>query len=267
MQNKQLVALLQQLMAFTGAKIGQAIEKAIDDLVATENVDIADLQAKIETIQNILDADPSTPEFDQAQNIITSIKDILSRLTAVENTIATLEGDENVAGSIDSKIATERERAAAAEKDLGNRIDNNKKQTDSATSDLQSQIDSLSGGDSGSIKSVQDEIAAIQAGAGLEKDGSYVPDDKTNYIKSATSLKDADKKLDAAVKNLEDNKADKSEVVLASDIKAIDTSALGEIFLDALNCGLSGGKDCEKLKKTDNADSKNKDGNGDGAVL
>lgn len=446
-QNTQLVTLLQQLMAFAGAQTGQAIKKAIDDLVAAENVDIADLQAKIKTIQKILDADPSTPEFDQAQNIITSLNNILSRLSAAENTITKLEGDKTVAGSVDFKVAAEKARALAAEqtnatnietnaknlathidaynkkvssitsnlkanadsiaanskaitdevarataaenainsaidaiqkatgasdaqlaeitnlvesivnssglnKDgtfavenpttdkaglyeyihdlsadgadrannlrnairklaknakaadqaidarlnilegdaktegsilnivttavaneqarakaaedaLNDRIDKNEKNTAASITDLQAQIDNLSGGDKGSMKSVHDEVAATQTGAGLEKDGSYVPDDKTNYIKSATSLKDADKKLDAAVKGLEDKKADKSEVLSLNDIANIDTSALGNVFLNALNCGLSGGKNCGNPNKTATNNSKS----GDGAVL
>jgi len=37
----------------------------------------------------------------------------------------------------------------------------------------------------------------------LNDDASYAPDETTNYIADATSLKDADKKLDAAIKAVE----------------------------------------------------------------
>ena len=47
---------------------------------------------------------------------------------------------------------------------------------------------------------IQEEIDAIEVGAGLETDGSYVADATTNYLTAASSLKDADKKLDTAVK-------------------------------------------------------------------
>mgnify|MGYP000554191801 CR=1 FL=1 len=115
MPNAEMVALLQHLMAITGAHTGTAIRNAIDNLVSTHGIDVDALQAKIQIIQDILDADPSTPEFDQAQNIITSLNAILSRLAVVETTIARLEGDETVAGSVDFKVAAERARAMAAE--------------------------------------------------------------------------------------------------------------------------------------------------------
>ena len=440
-----MVALLQHLMAISGAHTGTAIKNAIDNLVGTHDIDVDALQAKIQVIQDILDADPSTPEFDQAQNIITSLNAILARLSAVETTIARLEGDETVAGSVDFKVAAERARAMAAEQanaaccstngtalaahiaaydtfvtatnasltTLASDVADNTQaitdevarataaetaindalaaiQTatgasdadladlttlvgdivtgtglnadgsftpDTAASDatnlyeyihdvtaegadrantlrrairrlarksrladnaldarldilegdatvagsimqivtdavateetralaaeavlaqavadeetrataaevaLQAQIDSLSGGGSGSIQGVRDELDDTQVGAGLEADGSYAPDATTEYLGSATSLKDADKKLDVEIKGLEDRKADRTEVVLSADIASIDFSALGTIFLDALNCGLTGGTDCDVVTTTPAG------GGGDGAVL
>ncbi len=440
-----MVALLQHLMAISGAHTGAAIKNAIDNLVSTNGIDVDALQAKIEVIQNILDADPSTPEFDQAQNIISSLNAILSRLSIVETTIARLEGDETIAGSVDFKVAAERARAMAAEqanaaccatnasdlvthltaydafvaatnsalstqaaqiaanaqaitdeaarataaegvltdaisaiqtatgstsdevagiqtlittalagaglnpdgsfppvdpasdatnlyeyihdlsadgpdranglrnairrlakqsraadnaldgrldilegdasvegsvlnliasavtaeKDraeaaeaaLAQTISDNADASTLALAALQSQIDDLSGGGSGSIQSVRDELDATQVGAGLETDGSYVPDATTEYLTEATSLKSADKKLDTEIKGLEDRKADRSEVVLSAGIAAIDYSALGSVFLDALNCGLAGGTNCDQVNTTPDG------GDGDGAVL
>jgi hypothetical protein len=46
----------------------------------------------------------------------------------------------------------------------------------------------------------QSELDDTQTGAGLETDGSYAANSSANYIASATSLKDADNKLDAQVK-------------------------------------------------------------------
>jgi len=51
---------------------------------------------------------------------------------------------------------------------------------------------------------LQNELDNTQTGAGLGEDGSYVADDGTNYISDATSLADADNKLDAKIKSEED---------------------------------------------------------------
>lgn len=50
---------------------------------------------------------------------------------------------------------------------------------------------------------IQAELDATQAGAGLAVDGAYSANALSNYIKTATSLKDADEKLDSAIKTEE----------------------------------------------------------------
>ena len=52
---------------------------------------------------------------------------------------------------------------------------------------------------------VADELNAIETGAGLNADGTYTANTNANYIADATSLKDADDKLDAKIKNVEDS--------------------------------------------------------------
>lgn len=61
--------------------------------------------------------------------------------------------------------------------------------------DLQSQIDALDG----SFASDAD-VTAVEQGAGLETDGSYVPDLEADYISGAVSLKDADSLLDDQIR-------------------------------------------------------------------
>ena len=51
---------------------------------------------------------------------------------------------------------------------------------------------------------IQTELDATQLGAGLETDGTYDAPSSSNYLASASSLKDADSKLDVAIKDVQD---------------------------------------------------------------
>lgn len=53
-----------------------------------------------------------------------------------------------------------------------------------------------------SINQLRTKVDKVQEGAGLNEDGSYAPHSTANYISGATSLDDADMKLDSAVKAL-----------------------------------------------------------------
>ena len=50
------------------------------------------------------------------------------------------------------------------------------------------------------LQLLQNEVDASQVGAGLGVDGSYTADATSNYLTAATSLKDADGRLDAQIK-------------------------------------------------------------------
>ena len=56
-----------------------------------------------------------------------------------------------------------------------------------------------------SINQLRTKVDKVQEGAGLNNDGSYAPHSTANYIAGATSLDDADMKLDSAVKALADS--------------------------------------------------------------
>lgn len=64
---------------------------------------------------------------------------------------------------------------------------------------------------------LQAELDNVEAGAGLETDGSYVAPTGSNYLGGATSLKDADGKLDSAVKAVSDR------------VGAIETTAIPQL--------------------------------------
>lgn len=57
-------------------------------------------------------------------------------------------------------------------------------------------------------EALQSEIDATQTGAGLEEDGSYAPKSTATYVSDATSLKDADTKLDEELARVEKARKD-----------------------------------------------------------
>src|SRR4030042_6771589 len=94
------------------------------------------------------------------------------------------------------------------------------------TSKLWSVPYALSSGGGSDISAVQTEINAIETGTGLNADGTYTANSSANYISSATSLKDADNKLDAQVKKNTDKLAEMSGKVVIKGTEASYDSAL-----------------------------------------
>jgi hypothetical protein len=96
-----------------------------------------------------------------------------------------------------------------------------------ALEELHSAIDALG---SGSLTDMQTEIDATQAGAGLGTDGAYAANGAAHYTSAATSLKDADDLLDAAIfgvsQALADHLADATD---AHDASAISVVATGDL--------------------------------------
>ena len=222
-----------------GWEVGNKVKQEIDTVIGATDVDLVQLQNAIATIQGMLDADEGTAEFDVGANIVTQLTDHLSRIAGLEAEVDTLKADENTLGSVAYAVKAERERAVAVEATLQSNIDantadiatlngddtvsgsvdkkikdaNDAEATARATADtaLQDQIDVITGGGTGSVAGLQAEVNATQTGAGLEDDGSYVANTATNYIDTATSLKDADEKLDSAIKAVDDARiADKT---------------------------------------------------------
>jgi hypothetical protein len=65
-----------------------------------------------------------------------------------------------------------------------------------AIGELDTAINGVAGAD---LTNLQDEVDAIETGAGLNADGTYTAIGDATYISAATSLKDADDRLDAAL--------------------------------------------------------------------
>lgn len=103
-------------------------------------------------------------------------------------------------------------------------------------------VDSKSGSDSAAV---QAELDATQAGAGLGTDGGYTANGAANYIAAAVSLKDADNKLDAALKAVD------------TAYKAADTTLTNNLAQEVLDraagdAGLQDAIDAEALTRFNN---------------
>lgn len=137
---------------------------------------------------------------DEIQNRINDVNSEETRATTAE-------------GLLDAKIDLEiQDRIFAVTSEINRAV--------GVEQDLQDQIDSLTTGSS----NIQDELDTTQSGAGLEISGAYLADNTTVYLTTATSLKDADKKLDTAM-NLIDGRLDTVETNLTTaqqDINALD---------------------------------------------
>ena len=232
-QDVVVKTLLEQIAKHWGWEVGDKVRAEIQSVIDAQNVDLEQLRSAIQTIQGLLDADPDTPEFDVGQNIVAQLSDHLRRITALEADVATLKADEDTVGSVAYAVKQERVRAQAAEAELLGRIDANAQSIDllnadentqgsvrnvaktymeaeaaaraAADAELQAQIDEIVGGSDGtSLAALRSEVDNIEAGVGLNDDGTYSPNTATNYIDEATSVVDATEKLDAKLKEVEE---------------------------------------------------------------
>lgn len=147
------------------------IEDAIDDAVE-------DLEGKI------------TAEKTRAEGKEGELK------TAIEAEVTRATTEE---GKLDTAIKAEATTREEEDGKLSTAIGAEKTRAEGVEKELSDKIDALSG----STKSLQDELDETQKGAGLGTDGKYTAPTGTSYVSGATSLADADKKLDEALKNVE----------------------------------------------------------------
>lgn len=92
-----------------------------------------------------------------------------------------------------------------------------------ADASFQSQLTSEINNRTTAITNLQNELNTSQAGAGLQTDGTYVAATGANYIASATTLADADVKLDAAIKAVDD-RATALESTVVPEVQASVTA-------------------------------------------
>jgi hypothetical protein len=87
-------------------------------------------------------------------------------------------------GDLSAAVATEKARAEGIEGGLASRITILESDPTTGTS----------------VTAVQNEVNSVETGAGLSTDGTYTANASSNYLSLASSLKDADDKLDAQLK-------------------------------------------------------------------
>ena len=179
------------------------------------------IQSELDTTQAGLglgtDGTYTAPALANYISAATSMADADNKLDAAIKTVA-----DNLASEIsttDGEVSALQGRMTTAEGDIVDATtDRGAIRSEFAAGDatLQGNIDTLSG-----------EVDTTQTGAGLAADGSYVANVGTNYLGTATSLKDATEKLDAQAKTNADNLA--AEIVnRENDVDAEQARAEGE---------------------------------------
>ena len=111
---------------------------------------------------------------------------------------------------LDTKIEDEKTRATAAENSISGAVNTLSAATESFSAATVAEIARVEGKLSDDEKVIAEsfnqlraKVDKVQEGAGLNADGSYAPHSTAKYIAGATSLDDADIKLDSALKALE----------------------------------------------------------------
>lgn len=207
------------------SKASQADMDALttDDIAEGSNLYFTDARAKSATVK---DTGFTGSETDVAPSVREVFSSIQSLTDAINNEASTRQTDDN---TLSADIASETSARQSADSALQTAIDNEVSARQSAVSSeastratadaalqaeidaeevaraqgdatLQSNIDSEESARISADSALQSELDASQVGAGLGTDGSYSPKVDANYISEASSLKDADNKLDAALK-------------------------------------------------------------------
>ena len=193
-----------KLTAFTGtwldvseAQDGSDMQPQFDK-VAFES-EIIGLDARIDILEekmgNGMIGDLTTLTTDNKSTIVAAINEVDVH---VDNAQAELDATQVGAGlATDGSYVAKGDAnyisAAVSLKDADNKLDGQLKTTnDNLTTEINDRTTKTD--------SLQSELDATQAGAGLDADGNYVVKANANYINAATTLKDADEKLDAALK-------------------------------------------------------------------
>jgi hypothetical protein len=199
-----------------GMSMGDAVNKGqLDGLESNINGQISTLQSNLEaadvTLQSNIDAEATT-----RGNADSALSLRLDALEADEVTKAYVDAADLV---LDGKITTEKGRIDAILLSAGANTDTFAEIV-SLINSVDTENDSAFAGyvlsNDAAVAALQSEVDATQTGAGLGSNGSYSAPVGTNYLGSASSLKDADFKLDAQIKVVADE--------LASEVSSLESA-------------------------------------------
>ena len=105
---------------------------------------------------------------------------------------------------------------------------------------------------------VETEMTATQTAAGVNADGTYAQPSGTNYIDLSTSLADADAKLDAAIKAVDNNRSTKESSLQAQiDAEEVSRIAGDSDLSDALAAEVARATDCRASKRNKHRNKRN----------
>jgi|11BtaG_2_1085332.scaffolds.fasta_scaffold02184_3 cell division protein FtsB len=196
----------------------KARETAITAEAATRLADDNTLSGKIDTVE-------ASVGLNTDGSLTISGTNFINGQSSVLNAVKVLDTNVNLLNQIQTNI-----RASAGTQADGTKTNysntnyiSNSDSLKAAIEALDTQVStnasSISSLGSSNIAALQTELDATQAGAGLDTDGDYTADASSNYLQSATSLKDADDRLDAQIKTNEDAIATKAN---STTLSALD---------------------------------------------
>jgi hypothetical protein len=205
---------------------------SINNEVARATTAEATLQSNIDTetarIDSILtNTDPAA--LDSLTEIVSAFQSadstINGAITSLSNTASTdraLIRTEFAAAdtALDTRLTAEEGKVSTLETQAGSAALQTTAQT------LSEAINELNSGTAADLTSVNNAIDAVETGAGLQSDGSYSAHSGTHAIDSASSLHDADSKLDAAIL-AEKTRAEAAEATLTTNVSANATAISG----------------------------------------
>jgi chromosome segregation ATPase len=282
-ENGELAKDLLNRIAANQAAIGQAISDLEAEVERAKNAE-SELQGNIDKISEAIASYKETVNGEltslkeRADNAESAISELQGRTDSLENAVGLLNADADTEGSVDYKIAQEESRTKAVTGVLDNLTTNEKgslvkainevkadavknkndlqKAIDDAMAaadelrdkdaDLQKQIDEITGGESGSIKDLQDQVNKLDERVSDIQENDIAPL-RTDMDEVKATLEDTTDENDNLVKGLKSRVSDlegavKTNAQATANAQASADAAMAEAQKAGLKTGVISGK-------------------------